>query len=76
MHAEICEKGLDDRGVFRQHYDTDDLDASLLLIPIMGFLPARRRAGQGHGARDRRRAHQGRPRAAVPGRADRRRAVR
>ena len=26
-------------GVFKQHYDTDDLDASLLLIPIMGFLP-------------------------------------
>ncbi len=39
MHAEICEKGVDDRGVFRQHYDTTDLDASLLLIPIMGFLP-------------------------------------
>ena len=27
------------RGVFRQHYQTDDLDASLLLLPIMGFLP-------------------------------------
>ena len=27
------------RGVFRQHYETDDLDASLLLLPIMGFLP-------------------------------------
>jgi len=26
--------------VFRQHYETDDLDASLLLLPIMGFLPA------------------------------------
>jgi GH15 family glucan-1,4-alpha-glucosidase len=25
--------------VFRQHYKTDDLDASLLLLPIMGFLP-------------------------------------
>jgi GH15 family glucan-1,4-alpha-glucosidase len=25
--------------VFRQHYETDDLDASLLLLPIMGFLP-------------------------------------
>src|ERR1035438_3969857 len=29
-------------GVFRQHYETDDLDASLLL-PIMGFLPTPRR---------------------------------
>jgi GH15 family glucan-1,4-alpha-glucosidase len=36
---EVCEKGLDDRGVFRQHYETDDLDASLLLLPLMGFLP-------------------------------------
>ena len=27
------------RGVFRQHDETDDLDASLLLLPIMGFLP-------------------------------------
>jgi alpha,alpha-trehalase len=25
--------------VFRQHYKTDDLDASLLLLPLMGFLP-------------------------------------
>ncbi len=30
---------MSDRGVFRQHYETDDLDASLLLLPIMGFLP-------------------------------------
>ena len=59
----------------RQHYDTDDLDASLLLIPIMGFLPARRRAGARHRPRDRRRAHQGRPRAALPGRVHRRRAL-
>jgi GH15 family glucan-1,4-alpha-glucosidase len=39
IHAEVCAKGVDERGVFRQHYDTTDLDASLLLIPIMGFLP-------------------------------------
>ena len=26
-------------GVFRQHYDTDALDASLLLIPLLRFLP-------------------------------------
>jgi GH15 family glucan-1,4-alpha-glucosidase len=36
---EILAQGVSARGVFRQHYDTDDLDASLLLIPIMGFLP-------------------------------------
>jgi GH15 family glucan-1,4-alpha-glucosidase len=39
LHTEICERGVDGRGVFVQHYDTTDLDASLLLLPIMGFLP-------------------------------------
>jgi GH15 family glucan-1,4-alpha-glucosidase len=39
IHAEVCDKGVDERGAFTQHYDTKDLDASLLLIPIMGFLP-------------------------------------
>jgi alpha,alpha-trehalase len=39
MHAEICKKGIDARGIFTQYYGTDALDASLLLIPIMGFLP-------------------------------------
>jgi alpha,alpha-trehalase len=35
--AEILERGVRD-GVFRQHYDTDALDASLLLIPLYRFL--------------------------------------
>jgi GH15 family glucan-1,4-alpha-glucosidase len=39
IHADICEHGLDDRGVFVQHYDTDALDASLLLMPLVRFLP-------------------------------------
>jgi GH15 family glucan-1,4-alpha-glucosidase len=39
IKAEILDKGVSKRGVFRQHYETDDLDASLLLLPIMGFLP-------------------------------------
>jgi GH15 family glucan-1,4-alpha-glucosidase len=39
IQAEVCEKGVDERGVFVQHYDTEALDASLLLIPLMGFLP-------------------------------------
>jgi GH15 family glucan-1,4-alpha-glucosidase len=38
IHAEVLERGVKD-GVFVQHYETDALDASLLLIPIMGFLP-------------------------------------
>jgi GH15 family glucan-1,4-alpha-glucosidase len=40
IHADICKNGVDDRGVFTQHYDTDGLDASLLLIPLVRFLPA------------------------------------
>jgi len=40
IHADICEKGIDGRGVFTQHYDTDALDASLLLMPLVRFLPA------------------------------------
>ena len=39
MKAEILTKGVDARGVFVQHYGTTALDASVLLIPIMGFLP-------------------------------------
>jgi alpha,alpha-trehalase len=39
IKAEILDKGVSGQGVFRQHFETDDLDASLLLLPIMGFLP-------------------------------------
>ncbi|MGH3154358.1 MAG: glycoside hydrolase family 15 protein [Streptosporangiaceae bacterium] len=39
IKAEVLDKGVSSNGIFRQHYETDDLDASLLLLPIMGFLP-------------------------------------
>jgi len=39
LKAEILDRGVDERGRFRQHYGNDELDASLLLIPILGFLP-------------------------------------
>ncbi|HUF06472.1 MAG TPA: glycoside hydrolase family 15 protein [Candidatus Binatia bacterium] len=39
MKADILAKGARD-GVFRQHYDTDALDASVLLMPLVRFLPA------------------------------------
>ncbi len=39
IHADICAHGLDDRGVFTQHYGTTALDASLLLMPLLRFLP-------------------------------------
>jgi GH15 family glucan-1,4-alpha-glucosidase len=39
IHADICANALDDRGVFCQHYETTALDASLLLMPLLRFLP-------------------------------------
>jgi GH15 family glucan-1,4-alpha-glucosidase len=39
IHADVCANGTDDRGVFCQHYGTKALDASLLLMPLLGFLP-------------------------------------
>ena len=39
IQADILENGVDERGVFVQHYDTDALDASLLLIVLNRFLP-------------------------------------
>jgi GH15 family glucan-1,4-alpha-glucosidase len=38
--AEVCREGFDsDRGTFVQHYETREVDAALLMIPIVGFLP-------------------------------------
>ncbi|MFL6168190.1 MAG: glycoside hydrolase family 15 protein [Ornithinibacter sp.] len=39
IRADILEHGVSDRGVLRQHYDTDALDASTLLAAVFGFLP-------------------------------------
>jgi alpha,alpha-trehalase len=39
IHADICANGLDRRGVFTQAYGTDALDASILLMPLVRFLP-------------------------------------
>jgi alpha,alpha-trehalase len=39
IRADILDHGVSDRGVFRQHYETDALDASTLLIPLVRFLP-------------------------------------
>ena len=44
IREDILAHGVSERGVFRQHYDTDALDASTLLIPLVRFLPAGRRA--------------------------------
>jgi GH15 family glucan-1,4-alpha-glucosidase len=39
IRDDILVRGVSERGVFRQHYDTDALDASTLLIPINRLLP-------------------------------------
>ncbi|WP_246609145.1 glycoside hydrolase family 15 protein, partial [Nonomuraea rhizosphaerae] len=41
IHAEICHKGFDSRrNTFTQSYGSTALDAALLLMPMIGFLPA------------------------------------
>lgn len=41
IHAEVCERGFDcQRGSFVQAFGSKHLDASALIIPIVGFLPA------------------------------------
>ena len=41
IHDEVCERGFDpDLGSFTRSYGSRTLDASLLLIPMVGFLPA------------------------------------
>ncbi|MEU3485362.1 glycoside hydrolase family 15 protein [Streptomyces massasporeus] len=41
VHQEVCEKGYDaERNTFTQSYGSRELDAALLLIPRVGFLPA------------------------------------
>jgi GH15 family glucan-1,4-alpha-glucosidase len=41
IHADVCNKGFDpERNAFVQYYGGKGLDAALLLIPLVGFLPA------------------------------------
>jgi GH15 family glucan-1,4-alpha-glucosidase len=41
IHADVCAHGVDsERGNFVQYYGAKDLDAALLRIPLVGFLPA------------------------------------
>ena len=41
IHDEVCTRGFDRQiGSFVQSYGSKELDASLLLLPTMGFLPA------------------------------------
>jgi GH15 family glucan-1,4-alpha-glucosidase len=41
IHEDVCRRGFDpDLGAFVQSYDSRLFDASLLMIPLVGFLPA------------------------------------
>lgn len=41
VHEEVCREGYDaDRNAFTQYYGSTELDASLLMIPLVGFLAA------------------------------------
>jgi GH15 family glucan-1,4-alpha-glucosidase len=40
IFTEVCEKGYSEKvGAFTQSYDSEELDASVLMIPLVGFLP-------------------------------------
>ncbi len=41
IHADVCAKGFNaSKGCFTQYYGSEGLDAALLMIPLVGFLPA------------------------------------
>ncbi len=41
IHQEVCDQGFSQtKKAFTQSYGSDDLDASVLMIPLVGFLPA------------------------------------
>jgi GH15 family glucan-1,4-alpha-glucosidase len=41
IHADVCRQGFDAKlGAFVQYYGATELDASLLMMPLVGFLPA------------------------------------
>ena len=67
IHAEVCEKGWNaEVGSFTQYYGCDELDASLLMLALVGFLPPDDERIVGHGRGHRARAARRRLRAAVP----------
>lgn len=41
VHRDVCEKGFNaEKNAFVQYYSSDELDAALLMMPLVGFLPA------------------------------------
>ena len=66
IFTEVCEKGFNKKvGAFTQYYGSDQLDASVLMIPLVGFLPPTDPRGE-HGGGGAAGAHGPRLRAALP----------
>ena len=64
---EVCQKGYNEEvGAFTQYYGCTQLDASVLMIPLVGFLPPERPAGGVDGRGDSARARRPRVRPALP----------
>ena len=40
IRDDVLARGVTPDGIFRQHYETDELDASTLLVPLVRFLPS------------------------------------
>ncbi len=75
--TEVCTKGFDpELGSFVQYYGSKELDASLLMMPLVGFLAPRRSARARHGRGDRARSDARRSRRPLPNRHRRRRPAR
>jgi GH15 family glucan-1,4-alpha-glucosidase len=75
IREDILAHGVSERGVLRQHYDTDALDASTLLASIFGFLPPDDHRMHSSVIAIVRRTDRERVRAALPHRRNRRRDV-
>ena len=68
IHEQVCTKGFNAKvGAFTQYYGSDALDASLLMIPLVGFLPATDPRVRSHHRGHRAGPDRGRLRAALPG---------
>ena len=76
IHGEVCDRGFNPQvGAFTQSYGSEHLDASVLVIPHYGFLPAQRPAHDRHRRRHREGAAARRVRAPVRDRIGRGRAA-
>ena len=67
IHAQVCDQGIDpDRGCFTQFYGSTQVDASLLMLALVGFLPPDDPAHRRHRRGDRGRSAGRRVRPALP----------